>query len=272
MSLLRRELAPLGSAAWDEIDAQARRVLKVALAARKLVDFVGPLGPAAAAVNLGRLEALRGGPVQGVRAARRTAQPLVELRVPFELRRAEIDAIERGCKDPDLKALDEAAQRIARAEDTAVFHGYEAGGIRGIAAASAHTSLRISNRYEEYPRLVAEATRLLREGGVDGPYAIALGPRCYAGLMQATEHGYPVLELVRRVIDGPLVWAPAVDGAVVLSTRGGDFELSVGEDLSIGYDSHDDGVVRLHLVETFAFRVLSGEAAVALRYAEAKRR
>lgn len=269
MSLLRRHLAPVSDAAWREIDAQARRVLELALAGRKLVDFHGPLGLDAAAVNLGRLEALRAAPAEGVKAARRSVQALVELRVPFELARAEIDAIDRGAADPDLDALDEAAQRIARAEDKAIFHGFDGGGIQGVAAASKHAALRISDRYEEYPRLVAQAARQLREAGVGGPYAIALGPRCYAGLMQATEHGYPVLELVRRTID-QLVWAPNVDGAVVLSTRGGDFELTVGQDLSIGYDSHDADKVRLFLFETFTFRVLAGEAAVALRYAEGR--
>jgi uncharacterized linocin/CFP29 family protein len=29
--------------------------------------------------------------------------------------------------------------------------------------------------------------------------------------------GYPVLNVVRKLVDGPLVWAPAVNGAVVLS-------------------------------------------------------
>ncbi|HVM95875.1 MAG TPA: family 1 encapsulin nanocompartment shell protein, partial [Candidatus Acidoferrales bacterium] len=149
-----------------------------------------------------------------------------------------------------------------------VFHGYEAGGIQGIIGASDHPVQRISDRYEDYPRSVAEALRLLRDAGVDGPYAIALGPRCYAGLTQATEHGYPVIELVRRLIDGPVIWAPAVDGAVVLSLRGGDFELTVGQDLSIGYDSHDEKNARLFLMESLTFRVLAGEAAVALRYAE----
>ena len=271
MSLLRRELAPISSGAWSEIDEQARRVLKVALAGRKLVDFTGPLGIEVAAVNLGRIEALRAGPAPGVKAERRMVQPLIEVHVPFSLSRVEIDAIDRGAKDPDVKALEKACQQIARAEDVAVFHGYDAGGIAGIGEASPHAALRISDRYEEYPRLVVEATRLLRESGVGGPYGIALGPRCYAGLMQATEHGYPVLELVRRVIDGPLVWAPAVDGAVVLSTRGGDFELTVGQDLSIGYESHDDETVNLFATETFTFRVFTAEAGVALRYGARKK-
>jgi uncharacterized linocin/CFP29 family protein len=168
--------------------------------------------------------------------------------------------------------LIEAASRIALAEDSAIFNGYVPGGIKGIVESSPHPKLTISDDYERYPQTVAEATRLLRVAGVDGPYGIALGPRCYAGVTQATERGgYPVIELVRRVLDGPIVWAPAVDGAVVLSVAGDDFELTVGQDLSIGYLSHTDTAVRLYLTETMTFRVLRPEAGVALVYAGKKK-
>ena len=273
MNNLKRELAPISGEAWEAIDVEARRVLKLKLAGRKLVDFNGPLGSDAAAVNLGRLEALQAGPVGNVDASRRAALPLVELRTYFDLPRSELDAVENGAEDLDLAPLIEAASRMAQAEDTAIFHGYAAGGIRGIDQASTHAVVPISDNYQEYPRSIAEATRLLRMAGVEGPYAIALGPRCYTGLMQATgDGGYPVLNVVRKLVDGPIVWAPAVNGAIVLSTRGDDFELSVGRDLSIGYHSHTDTSVRLYLIETMTFRVLTPEAAVALAYQDGKKK
>ena len=68
MNNLKRELAPVSTAAWKQIDAEATRVLKLKLAGRKLVDFDGPLGPAAAAVNTGRREPLDTGPVPDVEA------------------------------------------------------------------------------------------------------------------------------------------------------------------------------------------------------------
>jgi len=271
MNNLTRELAPISSAAWEAIDAEARRVLRLTLAGRKLVDFKGPLGAEAAAVNLGRVTRLKSSPVAEVDAGRREALPLIVLRTYFDMSRDELDAVERGAEDPDLDPLIDAATRIAHAEDTAIFHSYEAGGIRGIEHASAHPALPISDDYQEYPRSIAEATRLLREAGVDGPYAIALGPRCYTNLTQATgDGGYPVLNVVRKLVDGPLVWAPAVNGAVVLSTRGSDFELTVGRDVSIGYHSHTDAAVRLYLLESMTFRVLTPEAAVALTYRSEK--
>jgi uncharacterized linocin/CFP29 family protein len=73
-----------------------------------------------------------------------------------------------------------------------------------------------------------------------------------------------VLEHVKRLVDDKIIWAPAIDGAFVVTTRGGDFELHIGQDVSIGYLSHNDDAVRLYLQETFTFLLLTTEAAVAL--------
>jgi len=270
MNDLHRELAPITPEGWAALDAEATRVLRANLAARRLVDFHGPFGWTHGAVNVGRLQSLSSGPIQGVEAALRIVQPLIELRTSFELARAELDALGRGAADPDLEPLIAAATRIAHAEDHAVFRGYAAGKIRGICEATPHAALAISEDYQDYPGTVAEATRVLRAAGVEGPYAIALGPRCFAGLMQATARGgWPVMELVHKLLDGPAIWAPAIDGAVVLGTKPGFFELTVGQDLSIGYDSHDSQRVRLYFVESLTFRPLLPEAAVTLAYRDA---
>lgn len=270
MGSLFRHLAPVSAEAWAQIDEEAKRTLKTTLAGRKLVDFVGPLGRCAGAVDVGRLKAIASPLPSGVGAFLREVQPLVELRVPFELSRAELEAIDRGAKDADLDPVIEAAQRIAVAEDRAIFHGYAAASIKGICQAAPDTPLRLPSDYEDYPLAVARATGRLRAAGVDGPYAVALSRQCYVGLTETTKGGYPIMQHVRRLIDGPIVWAPALDGAVVLSMRGGDFELAVGEDLSIGYLDHTGETVRLYIEESFTFRALSPQAAVALSYPPAK--
>ncbi len=268
MNELLRDLAPISDTAWKVIDEQARQALTVELAGRRLVDFVGPKGWEESAMNLGRVTALKGGPADGVTGALRQVQPLVELRAPFALARSEVENIARGAADPDLDPLIQAAIQMGRAEDRAVFHGWKEAGIGGICERSPHKPLTIPDKYEAYPTVVAEAVRVLKMSGVGGPYAIALGPRCYTGLMQAMGHGgYPVLKVVQNVVEGDTIWTPGVDGAVVLSTRGGDFELVVGRDLSIGYSGHDATKVNLYLLESLTFRVLSPEAAVCLRYA-----
>jgi uncharacterized linocin/CFP29 family protein len=265
MNPLLRELAPIPAPAWELIETEAQHALKIKLAARKLVDFTGPLGWEAAAISTGRVERLSADPARGVEARLRTAQPLIELRVPFELARDEIDAMARSAKDPDLDAVRAAAGAAALAEDRAAFHGYPAGAIRGIAQA-AEAALTLPEEYAAYPDVIADAINRLHSAGVDGPYAIALGPPSYTGLAKTTKDGFPVLAHVRRLVEGPIVWAPGLEGAAVLSMRGGDFELTVGQDWSIGYLDHSDKTVHLYLQESFTFRVLSPEAAVPLGF------
>ena len=268
MNDLFRGLAPVSAQAWGEIEQEAKRTLKDMLAARKLVDFDGPRGWDFSSVGLGRTESVEG-PAPGVEARLRKVMPLVELRVPFELSREELEAVGRGGDDPDLDAVRQAARKAALAEDKAVFHGYAGAGIEGIMQAADPAGLKLTDNFEKYPAVVAEAVAKLRAAGVDGPYGIALGPRCYIGLTKTTVGGYPVMEHVRRLLTGPIVWAPAVDGATVLSVRGGDFELSVGQDFSIGYLDHTASTVRLYLQESFTFRVHSPEAAIPLTYTKA---
>jgi uncharacterized linocin/CFP29 family protein len=271
MNNLYRELAPICEKAWEEIEEEARRTLKVTLAARKIVDFVGPLGWDHSAVDLGRAERVSRAPAAGIEARLRTSQPLVELRVPFELSRDELDDIARGARDPDLGALQDAARKIAMAEDGAVFHGYAAAGITGINQAAKAEAIPIPANYIQYPAAVAEAVSRLQLNGIAGPYAIALGPRCYTGLTQTmTPSGHPVAHFIKQLVDGPIVRAPAVDGASIVSMRGGDFELTVGQDFSIGYLSHTADKVNLYLQESFTFRALSSEAAVPLVYTSKK--
>jgi uncharacterized linocin/CFP29 family protein len=262
---LLRDIAPITDAGWAVVDEEARRHLKATLAARRMVDFSGPYGWSRSATNLGRVASLGSTPVEGVLAAQRRVLPLVELRSPFLLARAELEAIDRGAADPDLDALDEAAFQIALAENVAVFHGWAAAGLRGIAEASTHRPLQLTDDFASYPTHVAKAVELLLRAGIEGPYGMALSPDGYTGVIETTEHGgYPVLEHLRNILRGPIVWGPGVQGAVVLSLRGGDFLFESGQDLSIGYERHDERAVYLYVEESFSFRVATPEAAVAL--------
>jgi len=265
MSQLLREHAPLTDDGWRLIDAEARDRLTPALAARRLVDFEGPLGWQHSATNLGRVRTLAGAPAEGLTAAQRVVLPLAELRAPFTLARSELRDADRGAGDVDLDALDDAARRIATAENAAVFHGWDDAGITGIAEASTHAPIALGEDCERYPRHVAAAIEALLGAGVGGPYGLALGPETYTHVLETSEHGgYPLLDHLRDILGGPLVWAPGVQGAVVVSQRGGDFVLEVGEDLSLGYERHDTDVVELYVEESFSFRVLTADAAVPL--------
>lgn len=261
MNDLSRDLAPISSEAWEAIEAEAKRTLATYLAGRKLVDFAGPKGWTFAAVSSGRARRIDQPPGKGVEARVRLVQPLVELRAPFELAREEIDAIGRGASNPDLGPLVDAARRLALAEDSLVFDGNEAVGVEGLVAGAPRRVAAAGG--EDVLRAVSDALEVLREAGISGPYALALGPRWYTDLSKIPGPGrYPLIEHVRRIIEGPIVWAPALDGGVVVSMRGGDFELVIGRDISIGYLSHDEQKVRLYFEESLTHRALSPEAAV----------
>jgi uncharacterized linocin/CFP29 family protein len=266
MNHLLRELAPMSDTAWSAVEDEAATRLRAFLAARKLVDFNGPLGWNASSVNVGRAGAADDSLADGVQARVREVLPLVELRTPFALRHEVLDAIDRGAPDPDLGPVVDAARQAALAEDRAALHGHAASGIAGITEATPHDALITPDDFEQFPTAVARAIAVLRDAGVGGPYAVALGPQPYTNVIETTYGGYPVLNHVRLLLDGPVVWTSAVDCAVVLSVRGGDFELSVGQDLSLGYLAHDAETVHLYLEESIAFRALSPEAAVELRF------
>ena len=264
---LRRGLSPVSDSAWAQIDREATRTLRHFLAGRSVTDFKGPKGWDYSAAPLGRTSAPSASKDGGVVTSVREVLPLMELRRSFELSLAELDRADRGADDLDLEALIEAARDAALTEDRAIFDGDAQRGIRGIAGASTNDPLEIADDYDRYPAVVAQAVAVLRRNGIGGPYAIALGPRCYTGVIESTEYGgYPVLEHMKLILGGPVVWAPSVNGAVVLSTRGGDFEFVSGEDFAIGYRQHVDDRVELYLEESFTFKVVEPRAGIALRY------
>jgi uncharacterized linocin/CFP29 family protein len=266
MDHLYRDLAPISDAAWAQIEDEAKSRLVTHLAARKLVDLSGPHGWGHSSTDLGRVSEVTG-PAEGVSATQRRVLPLVELRAEFRVSRLELDDADRGAADMELPELDEAVRQISVGENVSVFHGYAAAGMLGITESTSHPPLTIEEDMEEYPKVVAQATDLLRRSGVGGPYGLAISPDIYTGIVETAEHGgYLLFDHLREILGGPLVWAPGVEGGVVVSLRGGDFVLDCGQDISIGYRDHDADVVDLYLEESFSFRVLEPDAAVVLEH------
>jgi uncharacterized linocin/CFP29 family protein len=263
MNNLNRELAPISDGAWSQIEEETSRTLKRYLAGRRVVDVQGPGGVALSAVGTGHLRNIEASG-DGILARRRDVNALVELRVPFDLNRQQIDDVERGANDSDWQPAKDAARLLAFAEDRAIFDGYAAAGIGGIRQGTSNPVMTLPADVREYPDVIAQAVSQLRLVGVNGPHSVLLSADAYTALSETRDHGYPVLEHIKRLVDGELVWAPAIAGAFVLTTRGGDFGLYLGQDVSIGYLSHTDTVVRLYLQETFTFLVLTTEASVAL--------
>jgi uncharacterized linocin/CFP29 family protein len=269
MNNLHRELAPISDEAWDQIEEEATRTLKRYLAARRVVDLQGPAGTALSAVGTGHLKTISG-PGNGIITRQREVKPLVEVRVPFELDRQQIDDVERGANDSDWQPAKDAALKLAFTEDRAIFEGYPAGDITGIRQGSSNPVMTLPSDVREFPDAIAQALSQLRLVGVNGPYQVLLGAQAYTALAESSDNGYPILQHIKRLIETEIIWAPAIEGAVVLTTRGGDFDLHIGQDVSIGYLSHTEASVQLYLQETFTFLLLTTEASVTLVPAAAK--
>lgn len=268
MDILKRPLAPLTDAAWEEIESNAKRALVARLAGRKVVDVSGPHGWDHAAVGLGRLEIADKQPEDAVRYGIHRVQPLVEVRIRFSLDIWEIDNISRGAKDANTDAVIEAAQKISDFEDNAIFNGFEKGGIEGILGACERDPIPLELHPDGYLDAVSRAVLRLQDEGIEGPYTLVVGPEAFQALSSYTP-GYPLLRQVERLIEGKVVYSKVVSGGLLLSTRGGDLELTLGQDLSIGYHEHDTTTVWLYITESFTFRVLDPDVIVPL---QAKRR
>lgn len=263
MNNLHRDLAPISDSAWAQIEAETSRTLKRYLTGRRVVDVKGPAGTAFSSVGTGHLREIAS-PAKGILARQREVKPLVELRVPFEIDRQAIDDVERGANDSDWQPAKDAARQIAFAEDGAIFEGYGAAGIEGIRKGTNNPVLALPADVRQYPEAISQGLSRLRLVGVNGPYSVLFGADQYTELAETSDHGYPVLEHIKRLVNEQIIWAPAITGAVLLTTRGGDFELHIGQDVSIGYLSHTDSSVRLYLQETFTFLLLTAEASVSL--------
>jgi uncharacterized linocin/CFP29 family protein len=261
MNNLYRELAPVSAAAWAGIEEEAKRTFARHAAARKAVDVTGPDGLALAGTGTGHVTAIEP-PGDGVTASLRDWRPVVELRVPFTLSRSQVDSVERGALDPDWQPVKDAAKKMAFAEDRAVFDGYAAAQITGVRQASSNPALTLPGEVRDYPDVVSKAVSQLRLAGVAGPYSLLLSADAWTAVSETSDHGYPIREHLSRVLDGDIIWAPAIDGALLLSGRGGDYELRLGQDLSIGYLSHDADSVHLYFTESFTFAAYTTEASV----------
>ncbi len=259
MDILRQALAPISDTAWEELNQQARRVLRSLLSARSFVEVQGPHGWSYGAIPTGRLAISEQLVVEGVRYGHRVSQPLVEARAGFTLSRWELDNISRGLETPDLSTMEEAAMAIAAFEERAVYRGLAEGEIPGLQASSEYKAQAFGESAEEALAAVTRGVALFHERGVGGPYSLVVGPERWRTLAVHVS-GYPLTRHLERRIGGSIILSPCVEQCVLVSERGGDFRLTLGQDVSIGYEGHRNDEVDLYFTESFAFQVFDPAA------------
>lgn len=263
---LFRHLAPITDETWQMLDDEARARLTPVLGGRRVVDFAGPLGWEHSSTDIGRVGAVVDAPMDGVIARQRASLPLTEVRADFALMRSELDSAARGALDVDLSPLDDAVTRLSTVENAAILSGWSAAGYTGATAASPHPPLTRDDDPTRFAQVVATAVETLARAGVGGPYALAVDAPGWVSVTGGNDSGGARLSShIEAILGGEVVWTPGIEGAVVLSRRGGDFLFESGQDIALGYAAHSAESVSLYLEESFSFRVVTPEAAVAIR-------
>jgi uncharacterized linocin/CFP29 family protein len=267
MEWLRRGAAPLSQKVWKEIDGLAAAMFKQTVVARRIVDFDGPRGWNHVASQLGTFKPAQATSASGrVRFLLPDVMLLTEIRADFKIEWADIDIFERVGPTLEGKDIEEAARETALAEDALVFFGTSVSpGLLGH-----QDTPRIALSDWSIPgRVVFDllaAVQRLDTLGVKGPYEAVMSPQHYYSYLGHMGEGgaYPAAKQLGIVIE-KVYSSPVIEGAVLFSTRGGDFLVTVGGDFTVGYRWHDDTAVYLFCVETIAAQLLSPEAICLVR-------
>ena len=267
MEWLRRSAAPLSEKVWKEVDDIATSMFKQTVVARRIVDFDGPRGWNHVATQLGTFKPSKPSNASGkVRFSLPDVMLLTELRADFTLPWADIDIFERVGPTLESKSIEESSREMALAEDTLVFFGSSS----SPGLLTHHDTPRVALSDWSLPgRVVTDllaAVQKLDTLGIKGPYEAVLSPQHYYSYLRQTGEGgaYPAAKQLGIVIE-KVYNSPVIDGAVLFSTRGSDFLVTVGGDFTVGYRWHDDTAVHLFCVETLAAQLLTAEAVCLIR-------
>ncbi|GAB4373397.1 MAG: family 1 encapsulin nanocompartment shell protein [Calditrichia bacterium] len=253
MDVFKRELAPITETAWQEIDSLVKRTLQAHLSARKFVDVSEPRGWDFPGIPLGRIGAVESSKSERVEYGIRQIQPMVETRVSFELNIWELDNLSRGAKDIDLDAAQRAAKDAALFEERTIYSGLKKANIQGLEKA-ARNALVLPENVDDWLKIISEAISLLTENSVDGSYALILNPPGWRALAECSR-GYPLRKQIKELLNGPIIYSISSPCGFLVSMRGGDFELILGQDYTLGYETHNSKMVRLYLTELFTFQI-----------------
>lgn len=251
--MLYRNIAPISSEVWDEIDERAEEVLKSYLSARRVVHVVGPKGLDYNAISEGRLANI--GEKDGVCFGNYQVVPLTESRVEFEMDRWELDNLARGTKDIDYEPLEEAMKKIAKFEEKAIFDGLDKAIIEGLDTEKSQKELNFGSNAKTIMNSITQGIIKLREAYVNAPYTLVVSPEAYKRIL-SEETAYPLDERIEELIKGKIILNQSIEGAYLLPYDNEDLELTIGRDFSIGYQNHTNEKVKFFVKESFTFRVL----------------
>lgn len=252
MDIFKKSLAPITDAAWNEIYDEATDIFNSVLSARRFVDVDGPKGLDYGGVHTGRID-IESNKKDSVQYGMNRLLPLVESRVGFSLNIWELDNAARGAEDIDLNGLEKAAREIASFEEQAIYYGLEKAGIEGIKQQSEHDSDTLPESTSKLMNALSKELSVFICDGIEGPYSLVLNENDWERLSSQIDD-YPLRRQIKDMLGGSIILSPFIEEAFLVSERGGDFRLTLGQDLSIGYHFHDKENVELYFTESFTFQ------------------
>lgn len=265
MSNLQRDAAPLPERTWKAVDEAVAQAARHVMAARRVATFDGPRGWDHAATRLGTMKpcATREGKATVCVAEMAL---LAEVRAEFTLSWTVLELFDRGAPALDTSRAEEAAREVALAEDRIVFYGEPVGHALLLSKMSPTITTQDWAKPGQALTDVLHAVERLDAAGISGPYELVLSPARYFAFLHGTEDGgYPTSRHLREVIGGVHRSTVIRDAGAVFSTRGDDFIITVGGDLSVGHRGHDASGVHLFCVETIAPQLITPEAVCLLK-------
>jgi uncharacterized linocin/CFP29 family protein len=254
MDILKQQLAPVSSEAWEEINKEAKRFLTQHLSARKFVKVEGPMGWNYAAVPLGRLVIPGNQDNNGVVYGINKVQPLIEPRVIFSLNLWELDNFSRGARDIDLDAMEEAAIKLAEFEERTVYYGLAEASLPGLKDCNTGEKLAFPENTDDLLSVISQGITKLRNASFDGPYTLIVSPEKWQ-LISSHFKGYPMKIQLEKLMGGQVILSHFIKESFLVPASATELSLVLGHDISIGYESHNAKEVRLYFTESFTFLI-----------------
>lgn len=254
MDILKQSLAPVSAEAWQEINSEAKRILSAHLSARKFIDIAGPKGWDYAAEPVGRLDIPGNQDKNGVIYGVNRVQPLVEPRIIFHLNLWELDNLARGAKDIDLDPLEQAAIKFAEFEEKTIYYGLKNASITGLKECNPEEKLVFPDEVEDLLSVVSQGITKLVNASISGPYALIASPEKWQKISSHFK-GYPLKMQLEKLLGGPVILSHFIKESFLAPADASDLNLVLGQDISIGYESHNDKEVRLFFTESFTLQI-----------------
>jgi len=261
MEVLNQSNIPFGTAVWNTIESEISSYLTKRLTLRSVVDFKSEYTFETDAIPTKNVASIAS--QDGLEVFTREPIKMMEIKKSFTIPTSVIEDIKRDKPDFDTKVMMEAANSFAKVENETILSGQSAANIEGILSGVENTLE--AKEGKDILKAVAKSLGIFNANFVDGTFKLVISSATMATLYTESFDGMSLKSKLDEILGaGAIVINQDIgdDKALVISQRGGDFELYSGMDVSLGFEKETSEGVELFLMQTFAFRSIAPEAAV----------